>query len=276
VARRAERRGPLQRGGAPPGGVGNNQGARPGQRLQTGGEVWGFADDTSLLRGAGTNKIANDDEAAGDADPNVQRLGRGDPADRVDDREPGASRALGIVFVRLGIAEINQHAIAHILGDKTAKAADGVGHAAMVGADDLAQILRIEACRQRCRTDQITEHHRQLPPLGLGRGCAAGGRHRPADALAGLGLWFLDMFVAKRGDRIEQPPAIPDQSDAQVLQILHGEARQYVSLDPVLAKSLVVPLEPEGPQPFGHVHWSRPKPANRRHHYNLSAGFCPG
>jgi len=78
-----------------------------------------------------------------------------------------ASPALGIVLVRLGIAEINEHAIAHILGDKTAKAADGVGDAAMVGADDLAQVLGIKARRQRRRADQITEHHRQLPPLGL-------------------------------------------------------------------------------------------------------------
>ena len=150
-----------------PGAVGNDQGARPGQRLQSGGEVWRLADHAALLRGTGADQIANDDEAAGDADPHVQRLLCGEPADRVDDREPGASRALGIVLMRLGIAEINQHAVAHILGDKTAKAGDGVGDAAMVGADDLAQILGIEARRQRRRADQVAEHHRQLAPLGL-------------------------------------------------------------------------------------------------------------
>ena len=36
---------------------------------------------------------------------------------------------------------------------KTAKAADSVGDAAMVDADDLAQILGIEAGRQRRRAD---------------------------------------------------------------------------------------------------------------------------
>jgi len=71
--------------------------------------------------------------------------------------------------MRLGIAEINEHAVAHILGDKTAKAADGVAHAAMVGADDLAQILGIEAGRQRRRADQIAEHHGHLAPLSLTR-----------------------------------------------------------------------------------------------------------
>ena len=68
------------------------------------------------------------------------------------------------------VTEIDQHAVAHVFGDKAAKAADGVGDAAVVGADDLAQILGIEARRQRRRTDQIAEHQRQLPPLSLRRG----------------------------------------------------------------------------------------------------------
>jgi hypothetical protein len=150
-----------------PGAVGYDQGARPGQRLQSGGEVRGLADHAPLLCGAGADQIANDDEASGDAEPHVQRLLCGEPADRVDDRQPGAGRALGVVLMRLGIAEINEYAIAHILGDKTAKAADGIGDAAMVGADDLAQILGIEARGQGRRTDQVAEHDRQLPPLGV-------------------------------------------------------------------------------------------------------------
>ena len=136
-----------QRADLSPGAVGNDQGARPGQRLQAGREVWRLADDAPLLRRTRADQIANHDEAGGDANPNVQRLLCGEPADRVDDREPGADRALGIVLMRLGVAEIDQHAVAHILGDKAAKAGDGVGDTAMVGADDLAQILGIEALR---------------------------------------------------------------------------------------------------------------------------------
>src|SRR5262252_11214761 len=67
-----------------PGAVGNDQCARPGQRLQAGGEVWRLADDAPLLRGAGADQIADDDETSGDADPHVQRLLCGEPADRVD------------------------------------------------------------------------------------------------------------------------------------------------------------------------------------------------
>src|SRR5215472_12190790 len=83
-----------QRADLSAGAVGNDQGARAGQRLQAGGEVWRFADHAPLLRRTRADQIANDDEAAGDADPNAQRLLCGEPADRVDDREPGAGRAL--------------------------------------------------------------------------------------------------------------------------------------------------------------------------------------
>jgi hypothetical protein len=97
-----------QRADLSPGAVGNDQGARPGQRLQTGGEVWRLADHAPLLRRTRADQIANDDEAAGDADPHVQRLWCGEPADRLDDRQPGAHRPLGFVLMRLGIAEIKR------------------------------------------------------------------------------------------------------------------------------------------------------------------------
>ncbi len=83
--------------------------------------------------------------------------------------EPGADRALGIVLMRLRIAEINQHAVAHIFGDKTAKPSTMSATHAMVGTDDLAQILGIEPRGQRRRADQIAEHHGQLPALRLVR-----------------------------------------------------------------------------------------------------------
>jgi hypothetical protein len=54
-----------------PGALGYDQGARPGQGLQTGGEVWRFTDNTALLRRTRADQIADDDEASGDADPNV-------------------------------------------------------------------------------------------------------------------------------------------------------------------------------------------------------------
>jgi hypothetical protein len=41
-----------------------------------------------------------------------------------DDREPDPHRAFRVVLMRLGIAEIGQHAVAHVLGDETAIARD--------------------------------------------------------------------------------------------------------------------------------------------------------
>jgi len=116
----------------------------------------------------------------------------GEPADRVDDRQPGTSRAFGVILMRLGIAEMDQHAVAHILGDKAAKAADGVGDAAMVGADNLAQVLGIKARGQRRRADQIAEHHGQLTPLRFRPHPALAhlrGRVREGTAAAGPGGW---------------------------------------------------------------------------------------
>src|SRR5438270_9942439 len=52
-----------QRADLSPGAVGNDQGARPGLRLQAGGEVWRLADDAPLLGRTRADQIANDDGA---------------------------------------------------------------------------------------------------------------------------------------------------------------------------------------------------------------------
>ncbi len=68
-------------------------------------------------------------------------------ADRVDQCEAGAHRVFGIRFVCFRVTEINQYAVAHILGDIAAEAADDVGGAFVIGGDDFAQILRIKLRR---------------------------------------------------------------------------------------------------------------------------------
>jgi hypothetical protein len=67
---------------------------------------------------------------------------------------PARTRALRVVLVGPRIAEISEHAIAHVLGDKPTGAFDDLGDRAMVGADYLAQILGVEPGRQRGRADQ--------------------------------------------------------------------------------------------------------------------------
>jgi hypothetical protein len=145
----------------------------------------------------------------------------GEPADRVNDREPSAGRALGVILMRLGIAEINEHAVAHIFGDKTAKPGNGVGDRAVVAADQLAQVLGIKAGGQWRRADQIAEHHGQLPPLRLRLGgswcitrchCHPSGGHRGG----------FECTLGQGGDSIQQATAMPDRRNPEFAQIVGG------------------------------------------------------
>ncbi len=104
-------------------GGGDHHRAGLGQSLQSCGQVRRLADHRLLLRGALANQIADHDEPGGDADAHLQRVGGGNAAHRLDHREAGAHRPLGIVFVGARIAEINQHAVAHVFGDEAVEAA---------------------------------------------------------------------------------------------------------------------------------------------------------
>src|SRR5262249_7184749 len=61
-----------------------------------------------------------------------------------DNPEPGAYGALGIVFMGLGIAKVDQKTIAEILGNVPVEALDDLRAGGLVGAHDLTQILGVE------------------------------------------------------------------------------------------------------------------------------------
>ena len=88
---------------------------------------------------------------------------------RGDQLQARTHRPLGVVLMRLRIAEINQHAVAHVFGDEAAEAAHGLGDAFLIGRNDLAQVLRVHAGGQCRRADQVREHHRDLASLCLSR-----------------------------------------------------------------------------------------------------------
>ena len=106
--------------------LGDDDHVRLGDRLQARREVRGLADDAALLRLPRSDQVADDDQPGRDPDPHVQRrAGRGDEfRRRLDNGEPGLHGALGVVFVRLRIAEIGEHAVAHVFGDEAAVALD--------------------------------------------------------------------------------------------------------------------------------------------------------
>ena len=127
--------------------------------------------------------------------------------------EPGAHRPLGVVLMRLRIAEIEQHPVAHILGDKAVEAADRISDNAVVVPDQLAQILRVKPRRERGGADQVAEHHRQLPAFGIGR-CRATARRRRHDC---------GHRSAERGNRIKQHAAMASKHHAEILEILRRQ-----------------------------------------------------
>ena len=145
----------------------NHDRVRPGQGLQPGGQVRCLTDDRLFPSRSFADRIADHDEPGCDPDARLQLVGPDiEATDGVDRAQPRPNRPLGIILMRSRIAEINRHAVAHILADKAVEPGGDLGDGLMKGGDDLAQIRGIEPLGERRRTVEIADHHRQLPPLG--------------------------------------------------------------------------------------------------------------
>src|SRR5215470_16195401 len=93
----------------------------------------------------------------------------------VEHPEPSPYGALGVIFVRQGVAEVDQQAIAEILRDMALKAGDHLGAAILVGAHNLPQLFGVKLRRERGRADQVTEEHSELAAFCLwSRWCSRG------------------------------------------------------------------------------------------------------
>ena len=134
--------------------------------LQACRKIRRLADHRLLLRGARSDQVADDDEPRGDADAALQRRLGGERSHRGDEFERRPYRALGVIFVRLRISEIDERTVAHVLGDEPAEALDALRNALLIARDDLEQVLGIHARRKRRRTDEVREHHGDLTALG--------------------------------------------------------------------------------------------------------------
>ena len=114
------------------------------------------------------NPIAGDDQTCGDSDPHLQIQINFDPGYGIDNVQSDPDRALRIVLMRPGIAEIDQNAVAQILGHMALEACHLGGTGFLIAADDGAEIFRVEFLRNRRRANQIAEHQCQLPPFRFG------------------------------------------------------------------------------------------------------------
>jgi hypothetical protein len=144
------------------------------QCLQARRQVRRLADDRGLRRGSFADLIADDHRSRGDADPH-RELDPRRPANcgiqlrhRIDDIETRPHRTLGLVLMGARVAEINEDAVAHVLGDKAVVAPDRRAAAVLIRRDHIAQIFGVHPGGECRRSHQVAKHHGQLAALGLG------------------------------------------------------------------------------------------------------------
>ena len=88
-------------------------------------------------------------------------------AQGLDHPQPGPHGPLGVIFVRQGVAEVDQQPITEILRDMPFKAGDHLGAGLLIGPHYFAQVFRVELAREDSGVDQVTEHDGELAALGL-------------------------------------------------------------------------------------------------------------
>ena len=86
--------------------------------------------------------------------------------ERALDRERGAHRALGVVLLRVRIAEQGHQTIAEPFQYVAAKARHRLRSRVEIGPDEIPPILRVEPRRKARRADEIAEHNGDGAALG--------------------------------------------------------------------------------------------------------------
>src|SRR5262249_60194999 len=108
----------------------------------------------------------------------------------------------------------------------------------------LSRVLGIDLRRVRGGSDKVTEHDRELPTLrgSVGRRTSVELHRRRA------------RVNAQRDDGVEQLTAVPNDDDANVLQVLCRQVRQDRGVDGVFAERCLILLEAKHPEPPSYIH----------------------
>ncbi len=85
---------------------------------------------------------------------------------RALDRERRAHGALGVVLLRLRIAEERHQPVAELLQHMTAKIGHRRRSLVEIGVDEVAPVLGVQLRGEARRADEIAEHHRDRPTFG--------------------------------------------------------------------------------------------------------------
>ena len=151
------------------------------------------------------------------------------PPTACDQLQPGPHRSLGVVLMGLRIAEVHEHAVAHVLRHEPAEALHGLGDAFLVRGNDLAQVFRVHAGRECRRTDKVREHHGDLSAL-----CGVLGLRLDQRRLRRC----LD-GTHKLRNRRQHFSSMAEQ-DADLLKVLIGQVAEDRDINSVLGKTLGV------------------------------------
>ena len=149
----------------------DRQAVRLGQLLHSRRDVRGLAEDRARRA---PRALVDDDPTRMDPDARreLERAIRETEvqlADGVEDREPRAHGALRVVAVRLGVAEVGEHAVAEVLRDVSAEAQHRRLGRVVKRAHHVAPLLGIEAPAERRGADEVREDHADLAPLSARR-----------------------------------------------------------------------------------------------------------
>ena len=151
--------------------------ARLGRRLHPCGHVQGFAEGECALR---TPRTKGADDARAAVHPNPDPQSEAEIGDRFEDVERGPYRLLGGRFVGTRIAKEHQHPVAGDLVYRTSEPLNNVGDSVVVAPDCVAEIFAVEDCRQLRRTNEVTEHRRNVIELCVRSGVRRVSTHRAA------------------------------------------------------------------------------------------------
>jgi hypothetical protein len=75
---------------------------------------------------------------------------------------------LRIIFVRLGIAKVDQQPIAQILRDMPLKAGDHLATGVLISPHHLAPVFGVKLTGEHGRVHEVTKQHGELAAFGLG------------------------------------------------------------------------------------------------------------
>jgi hypothetical protein len=106
--------------------------------------------DGLLLRSARPDQVANNHQTRCDAYARLEARVGLQATHSSDQLQPCAHCPLGVVLVCMGVAEVDQHTVAHKFRDETAETTHGLRDAFLVGRNDLSQVFGVHARRQ-CR-----------------------------------------------------------------------------------------------------------------------------